>query len=584
MMPRLLSYRKCAYLLALTLGVSVSAQTPRSSAGTAVLQATSRIVYVDVVVRDASGKIVQNLKREAFQLTEDKQAQRISFFEAHTSKPPAPERAANGAPSELSNVASSARDTNLNLVLLDLLDTPLQQQAYARKRMIEFLRKLPPGEQVALFVLNDRLRMVQGFSTDSAALAKAAQGINLQEVSRFRSVHQQITDNDSSAFLDIGATGGFGIGQNLQIALGSEDEQNIKVRLGDVATAFHEIARAVNGYPGRKNLFWLAGQFPSTDYYRLGSLAGPLLTNLPSGLGEGSFNELIGSSRSLAPGLGQDTFEEKADKAVADSQIAVYPISLVGVQTDLVGASSMGVGTAGSSAAASDTAQLFFNERQTGRAVMEGIADKTGGEAFYGNNDPAVMLQRGFEDSDNYYEIAYQPTNHNWDGQFRSIKVALKGGGYHLSYRKGYYALPEQPANNSLASFASAMRIEAPPSTQLVIRATPPSIAAGALRMNIKVDPRGVGFTLDDSGDRRARLQVMLIAYPIQGDGTLAQNNNLLKLGLTQADYHSLLTSGIPFQQALPLKPGRYAVRLGIVDLGSGRIGTLTLPFTMPAS
>lgn len=574
-------------LPALIFGLSacglLQAQGPVSTQKPTVLHATSRIVYVDVVVRDGRGQIVRGLERDDFRLSEDKKPQTISFFDAHTAHARAAAVDAAVPSPELSNVAAAARDTNLDMILLDLADTPPLQQAYARRRMISFLRELPAGGQVALFVLTDRLRMVQGFSTDSAVLAKAAQGIDIEQLNRFRSVSQQISDLDRSGYDDVGATGGFGIGENLQIALGTEDVQNIKVRLDNVAGAFREINRAVSGYPGRKNLFWLAGQFPSTDYYRIGSLAGPLLTNLPSGLGEKGFNEIFGSAGAVAPGFAQDTFQEKADKAVADSQVAVYPISLAGVQTDTVGASASGYGTAGNEGAAGNTAQLFFNERQTNRAVMDTIADKTGGEAFYGNNDPGAMLKRGFEDSDNYYELAYQPTNHDWNGQLRNIRVALKQSGFHLSYRKGYYALPEQPASDALPTFAAAMRIETPPSTQLVIRAMPPKAVDGRLQMNVMLDPRGVGFTNSDQGDRRAKLQVMMIAYPVHSDGAVAQKQNLLQLGLTQTDYRSMLATGIPFQELLPLQPGRYAVRLGIVDLGSGRVGTLTAPFTMPA-
>lgn len=579
-----------ALLAALSAASMAAAQDP-AKAGTPTIRATSRIVYVDVVVRNSAGKIVHGLQQDDFQLFEDKQPQKVSFFEAYTGRPKDELNAANAAETGLlSNVVSGAQNSSLNMVLLDLIDTTPQDQAYARKRMVEFLRKLPPRQQVALFVLGNKLRMVQGFSTDSEALVKAAESINIEELNRLRPVSRQLADNDAAAYEDLGATRGIGSGAFLQHALGTEDIQNIKPRLDDVAGAFREIARAVGGYPGRKNLFWLAGQFPSTDYFRLGSLAAPLLSQLPGALGEGTLNELIGSNASSAPGRALDAFQERADTAVADAQIAVYPVSLVGVQTDFVGASSNGYGSVATSPAnapnsnASDTAQYFFNERQTNRAVMESIAEKTGGEAFYGNNDPAQMLQRGFEDAGNYYELAYQPRNHNWNGQLRTIKVTMHGSGYQLSYRKGYYALPEQPAANALANFASAMRIETPPATQLVIRATPPAAANGTLQMRVNLDPNGIGFTTSDAGDRRAKLQVMMIAYPIGTDGALAQKNNLLNLGLTSEDFKAMRASGVPFQQALALKPGRYAVRIGILDLGSGRVGTLTMPFTMPAS
>ena len=56
-----------------------------------------------------------------------------------------------------------------------MLNTATADQAYARKQMIEFLRALPRGRRVALFVLTTRLDMVQGFTDSSDALVKVAE-------------------------------------------------------------------------------------------------------------------------------------------------------------------------------------------------------------------------------------------------------------------------------------------------------------------------------------------------------------------------------------------------------------------------
>jgi VWFA-related protein len=48
------------------------------------LRVTSRIVYVDVVVRDRSGQIIPRLTQQDFRLEEDGKPQTIDFFSAHT--------------------------------------------------------------------------------------------------------------------------------------------------------------------------------------------------------------------------------------------------------------------------------------------------------------------------------------------------------------------------------------------------------------------------------------------------------------------------------------------------------------------
>ncbi len=55
-----------------------------------------------------------------------------------------------------------------------------------------------------------------------------------------------------------------------------------------------------------------------------------------------------------------------------------------------------------------------------------------------------------------------------------------------------------------------------------------------------------------------------------------------MNLNLTEQQYTDLLRDGLFLHPQIPLKGGRYVVRLGVLDTGSGRIGTLNLPLRMP--
>ena len=50
---------------------------------------------------------------------------------------------------------------------------------------------------------------------------------------------------------------------------------------------------------------------------------------------------------------------------------------------------------------------------------------------------------------------------------------------------------------------------------------------------------------------------------------------------LQPADLQVLMRTGLRIQQALPLKPGTYQLRLGVVDRLSGRMGTIDVPLTI---
>jgi len=569
-------------------GAQTGQANPAHGFPTTTLHAVTRLVYVDVVVRDRQGHIVHGLKQDQFSVKEDKQPERVSLFEEHrTNLEQAAQKSESAAPAathKVSNIPTAQPDSPLYMVLLDMLDTPSVQQVYARQRMIEFLRKLPPGRRVALFILNNGLHMVQGFTSDSAELAKAAEGIDIHAMGRVRTPNQIIAEHDQEADIALGSgPGGSLLPAAIEDGLGREDIQNMQVRMDATSQAFKEISRAVNGIPGRKNLYWLAGQFPSDIYFTLQNVSSN--TVAPSGPEVGyQHGAGPGATNLTASGLALHPFGQRMNQVMGDSQIAVYPIDLVGIQTDIVGAENKGSGSA--LGAEPDTAATFFNMRSDDHVVMNHIADETGGEAFYGNNDPAGMLRRGFEDGENYYTLVYQPQNHAWNGAYRKIAVKLNPGGYHLSYRRGYYALPAQPTGKPIVEFASAMKLGSPPSTMLTLSAVPPvQISPGVMRLDATVDLHGVGFLADpkvSSDDRKARLEVLLIAYPLGAPAKAAEINNVLAAGLTPEDYTKVLASGIPLRQTLHLVPGKYAIRLGILDTVSGRIGTLTLPFTMP--
>jgi len=70
--------------------------------------------------------------------------------------------------------------------------------------------------------------------------------------------------------------------------------------------------------------------------------------------------------------------------------------------------------------------------------LME-MAAATGGYAGSSSNPPALM-KTAEEASENYYLLYYMPSKTALDGAFRNIRVAVKGRGYRVLHRAGYYA------------------------------------------------------------------------------------------------------------------------------------------------
>jgi len=106
-------------------------------------------------------------------------------------------------------------------------------------------------------------------------------------------------------------------------------------------------------------------------------------------------------------------------------------------------------------------------------ATMDKLAAETGGRAFYNTNGIAKAIDAANEEGANYYALSYTPSNKNYDGSFRKVKVSLAGKKYHLAYRSGYYAVdphamakPEKDLASSLAM--AAMQQGSPQSRQIV--------------------------------------------------------------------------------------------------------------------
>jgi VWFA-related protein len=67
------------------------------------------------------------------------------------------------------------------------------------------------------------------------------------------------------------------------------------------------------------------------------------------------------------------------------------------------------------------------------------MAKATGGFAESSAN-PASLMQRAAEASENYYLLYYSPKNYKSDGKFKEIKVKVKARNYRISNRAGYFA------------------------------------------------------------------------------------------------------------------------------------------------
>jgi hypothetical protein len=103
---------------------------------------------------------------------------------------------------------------------------------------------------------------------------------------------------------------------------------------------------------------------------------------------------------------------------------------------------------------------------------MEDVARATGGKAFYDNNGISQAAAHVLDTSGSFYTLTYSPSNFRVDNKWHNVRIKLDGG-YHLSYRTGYFADGQKPATprTNLLSSGGTVQTKTEHATPLIFQA-----------------------------------------------------------------------------------------------------------------
>lgn len=523
--------------------------TAQSTNPVPTIQVTSRIVYVDVTVRDTAGNVVHGLTQNDFHVFEDGKPQQIDYFTEHVYNPAVP--VAKPASSLVfSNTSTPAQDNAVTVLLFDLLNTSTPDQLVAREQMLKFLGDLPPGRRISLFTLTDKLQMIQSFTGSPELLADAAKMLKPVNLEQMPSIDEVERDKDTATEFDRESMRG---GETAMDNNVQSQDTNLDLRTRSTIAALGQLAHMMSKYEDRKNLLWVSESFPIA---------------------------LNTTQNCLGQTLPADAF--RLTNVLADARIAVYPISVLGLYTEVAPVTTP-----------PKCPPLGFDFMGRGilKSVMNGIADQTGGQAIFSTNDLADAMRRNLDDGANYYTLAYQPQNKKWNKQFRNIRVELAQTGDSLAYRRGYFAYPDAgPSESPTQVLNAALQPETPESAMLGLQAridiSDPS--HGKLLVHSVLNASNLSLVTGSDGHLRGQIVVRLVAFkdapgvaPSQPNAPL-QSSGVLNLDFDPAQYLAIRTNGIAFTQQLILPSGHYRLRLGVSDVVSNRVGTLDMPVSVP--
>jgi VWFA-related protein len=582
-----------------------------------VFRVNTRVTSVDVVVTGEKGKPLAGLSRSDFKVYEDGVLQPVKSFDAHTPTTEVPyqtPKLPTLPPNTYINLATAPTSGTPTVLLYDVLNTPLDKQGYAHEEMVNFIKHRKPGTQIAIFVLSGKLRLLQGF-TDNGDLLTASLDRDKGHTSPSTQLAQAGTTETTATSLVPAASSGDPrnpLGENtsatasastLQTAEAEEQSYLLDQRVEMTLAGLTEIGRFLAALPGRKNLVWLSASFPAG---------------------------VLPDSNISVDTVGQDlstrNFGEEVKEAtdlLNVSHVAVYPVDVRGVVVDSGGSYSAasskqyGPGTQGSTAALVS----FASSQASSHSTMDSIAENTGGRAYYGTNDLQSAIDRAMENGSTYYSLTYSPTNKNFDGGLRKIRVVLDKPGYQLSYRKVYYAddlqravqevqdTPQSPLSPSLergAPVSHELFVEA--RLQAVgapVQATPKQLEmlaeyesftskkkgkkAAAAPTNVLMQnylitygllPRQLELQAEPGGAHKASIELGVLSYDqdgrkLNGVDTKIENN------IPAQQYAKLSQEGYHLYQTVEIPVAASSVRLAVRDTQTNQIGSLEVPLPL---
>ncbi len=509
------------------------------SQDSAVFHANTRLVEINVIVRDKNGPVA-DLGKADFVITDHGKPRTIGVFSLHQAAP----AAATVLPMDTFSNRPVGAETPpaVTMILLDRLNTMIGSSApgersatfdgdlalaNAKQHLLKFVDSLSPHDRLAIYVLGTSLGVLSDFTSDRARLKSILENYKATSIST-REVADPLAANVCAVGSPDGCPMNRGVQSDRQILAGLSNG----VRAQTTMTALMALAAHVAGIPGRKNLVWLTADL------------------------------------GVAP--------EAVGRALSVSNIAVYPVDARGLLPVAMARS----GGSASSQPMGTQAAVYMGisagptDQPIGTSTMQILADETGGRAFTTTNDLTGAIREALEDGAVTYTLGFYVNADSLDGKFHDLKVHVKRSGLQVRTQRGYFALKDSagrgPASLLALPVASPLESSGLHVLARVERNGP------ALSISGSIDLRDL--QLEHNGDSsQGVIEIHLVQQDAAGK-VLEGKHETLHLRLSQAEYDAYLKSGVFFRGAVDPKEGLATLRILVVDVSHSTVGSLIIP------
>jgi len=540
----------------------VSTETP------ATFKVRVNVVLVRVVVRDKQGSIVPNLKKEDFQLFDNKKPQAISSFTVETPET----RSASLLSSKTTQAVSPDADISKVLpqrfvsMVFDDVHLNMSDAVFVRDSATRFFEGLATSDRVALNTTSGQIS--QEFTDDREKLRTALLGISPRPMSSETVVNcpdmnyyeaDLIANKNDPQALDVATEDAlycaFNDDPRMQAAARNmaQSAAGSMVASGDAEAQFsyrhlEDVIRRLAGMPGQRVLVLVSPGFLSTA-------------------------------------LALDV-SELVDRAVR-SNIVINTIDARGLYTPDLGdianpPPSQNYRSTGFKQTYRTAAQFAQQD------VLAQLADGSGGKFYHNRNDvDEAMRQAGAAPSYSYL-LGFSPQNLKIDGRFHALRVVMasKDSKFDVQARHGYFA----PKSLMDPVESAKLEIQEALFSQDEIRDLPVDFqtqffkkddAQARLAVLTHFDLKGIHFqkTLGRNND-----ELTIVTGLFDENGNFVTGlSKTVSMKLRDTTYSKLTGSGFTIKSSFDVKPGTYLVRLVVRDsVGeqmAARNGAVVIPY-----
>ena len=535
----------------------------------------TRLIVVNVSVKDKMGQPITNLKKEDFEITEDAKKQDIEVFEFEklnndlltpvpdeeggpkqleqrvaAPKPAAVAPAAKPTPAAITSgglATSQRKDKRLMAMFFDMTTMPQFDQIRAQENAIKFVREqMTSSDLVQIMVYGNKLNVVEEFTDDREKLVTDLKNLVIGTGADLAGAAATAgaEGDDSGAFTQ----------DDTEFNIFNTDRQ---------LAAIEDAVKMLAAFPEKKALIYFSSGIPKN-------------------------------------GIDNQSQLRAATNAAIRANVSIYSVDSRGLQASApAGDATQSSRGTGSLSGSTQTARVA--SQQDTQETLATLSADTGGKVMLDNNDLTMGFKAAQTDMTSYYIIGYYSKNSAPDGKYRHIKMRLTNpqlasSTKALEYKEGYYAnkvfqkftaadkeqqlqealtLGDPLSDLPLALEADYFRVAQNRYFVPISVKIPGSEVALAKKTSTGIESTDfdfVGVVKDAAGKSLATLP--------QWATTGVRDN--IKIDLKGKDAAQLEKRPLQYDTGLTLPPGNYLIRFLVRENQTGKMGTFETKFLIP--